>query len=173
MQARQLWRDRLEKMLADENVRDARVVATALETGAFNAVIEACGNALHPVLQTWGSPVFRERYDARCAVLLNALDRKAHNYADGLIARIRSGNENLYRLGGAEAAELNPEALEKERKYVELRKQQQIRPKGSNQYRCPHCKQRNCTYEQVQNRSSDEAASIVCHCLECGRPFKG
>lgn len=41
--------------------------------------------------------------------------------------------------------------------------------KGLNMYTCPACKKKNHTMNEKQKRALDEAVTIQCVCLECGK----
>ena len=43
---------------------------------------------------------------------------------------------------------------------------------GSNLFECPKCRQRNCTYMQLQTRSADEPMTNFCRCLECNNRWR-
>lgn len=41
--------------------------------------------------------------------------------------------------------------------------------RSSELYKCPKCKQRNASVMEKQIRASDEASSIFCKCINCGK----
>ena len=42
----------------------------------------------------------------------------------------------------------------------------------TDQFKCGRCKQRKCTYYELQTRSADEPATIFVTCLDCGKNWK-
>ena len=43
---------------------------------------------------------------------------------------------------------------------------------NTDQFICPKCKSRKCTYFSLQIRSGDESESIFVNCLDCGTHFR-
>ncbi len=76
-------------------------------------------------------------------------------------------------LGSMLEAELCPPASAAARSLIALRNSQQMEVKTSAFYRCPHCGARESVPREVQRRSLDEPAAIVCVCVPCGREFQG
>ena len=66
-------------------------------------------------------------------------------------------------------------ALAAERAEIAARSAQRVVAKESAIFACPHCKERRCTYTEVQRRSLDEPPDYICVCLNerCRRQFTG
>lgn len=148
-------------------------VGWALARECWRAVQE---NRQASVLCSWYSDRFVRLYAARCGVVAQHLD------AAGLPARRYGGRRAALRLlreGGAAALaratpqQLCPDAAAEDRRQVELRSQQQVRPRTTDIYKCPVCGARECTYREVQTRALDEAATVFCSCAACGSAFRG
>ena len=43
---------------------------------------------------------------------------------------------------------------------------------GTDEFKCYKCKERNCSYYQVQTRSADEPMTVFVTCLNCGKRWK-
>ena len=46
------------------------------------------------------------------------------------------------------------------------------REKGTGMFKCGKCKERNCTYFQLQTRSADEPMTTFVTCLNCNNRWK-
>lgn len=94
---------------------------------------------------------------------------------NNLIERIIKGDINASSLALLTPQQLFPEHWEKiiERKNA---KDEFLYTKKfvarTNEFRCGKCKKNECTYYQVQIRSSDEPMTTFVTCLECGHKWK-
>ena len=43
---------------------------------------------------------------------------------------------------------------------------------NTDEYKCGKCKQRKCTYYELQTRSADEPMTTFILCLECGNKWR-
>lgn len=68
----------------------------------------------------------------------------------------------------AEIEELNPFLNYSIRKQLVIRSQQKVKKKTTSMFKCPQCKQRECTYEKKQIRSGDEGMTMFFDCCCCG-----
>ena len=68
--------------------------------------------------------------------------------------------------------ELNPEKWKEIMDDVEHKKKYRERIITSDAYKCTRCKQRKCTYYQMQTRSADEPMTIFITCVNCGKKWK-
>jgi len=151
-------------------------MAAAIEVSCYNAAVRISKESTDPPRRAWDSPAFVDIYSMRCGAVYSALDPNSTsciNYGAQLLSRILSGELPIARLGDMSEREMCPPATAAERADIKKRSEQKVDHKTTNIFECPHCKARQCTYEEVQLRSADEAPDYFCFCLACNRKFKG
>ncbi|XP_041103499.1 transcription elongation factor A protein 1 isoform X1 [Polyodon spathula] len=87
------------------------------------------------------------------------------------------GNVAPDRMARMTAEDMASDELKEMRKNLTkeaIRKHQLAKTGGtpSDMFCCGKCKKRNCTYTQVQTRSSDEPMTTFVFCIECGNRWK-
>lgn len=153
-------------------------VAREIEMSCYNAAVRASKDSEEPPRRQWDSLAFVEIYSARCGVIsshLNPNSSSCRAYGATLVSRLAAGDILPAALGAMKATELCPQATVTERAEIAKRVNQKVQIKPSELFACPFCKKRNCTWQEVQRRSLDEAPDYLCLCLEegCGHRFKG
>ncbi|WRY69414.1 pI243L [African swine fever virus] len=119
---------------------------------------------------------FLEEYSTRCGTINHIIncEKKSHQQQDNdALNKLISGELKPEAIGSMTFAELCPSAALKEKTEITLRSQQKVAEKTSQLYKCPNCKQRMCTYREVQTRALDEPSTIFCTCKKCGHEFIG
>lgn len=167
MSADRHWREQRESALA---------AAQAIETSCYNAAIRQSKESDEPTRRQWSSPAFVDIYSCRCGVinsLLDPMSTSCREYGPQLASRLLSGDLAPESLGDLKERDLCPAATAAERAEIASRSMQTVAEKESNLFRCPHCKERRCTYREVQRRGLDEPPDYRCMCLACGRRFAG
>ena len=153
-------------------------LATEIEKSCFNATIQISKKSEEPPHRNWDSPIFYDIYSTRCGVILNILNPNSitcKTYGNKLLLSLLNDEIKASEIGFMSEKELCPESIAIECAEIEKRKGQKIEEKISTLFECPFCKQRKCSFTQVQLRSADEAPDYKCKCLnpECLRRFKG
>ena len=97
----------------------------------------------------------------------------ARDYGTYGMDQIFSQQWDLNKIAQFGSETLCPASVKKEQDELYVRTNQTIHQKVSQLYKCPQCKQRQCTYREVQTRGLDEAATIFCTCILCGFSFTG
>jgi len=158
----------------DETMR----VAKAIEVSCYNASVRASKESERPPRRQWSSQAFVDIYSSRCGTILGMLDPTSSTsqaYGPSLVPRLLSGELAPEMLGTMTEKLICPAATVTERAEIARRSEQKVVRKESNLFRCPHCNERRCTYDEVQRRALDEAPDYICLCLnpQCGRRFTG
>jgi hypothetical protein len=154
------------------------VLATAreIEVSCYNAAVRISKESEDPPRRQWDSPAFVDIYGTRCGTINGLLDPDSsacQAYGAILVPKILAGAISPAALGDMSAKDLCPQATVAERAEIAKRVVQKVQMKESTLFRCPHCNERRCTYQEVQRRSLDEAPDYLCLCLSCDRRFTG
>jgi len=159
----------LDRELALETARD-------IELGCYNAAVRTSKESEDPPRRQWDSLAFVDIYGTRCGTINGLLDPDSSScraYGATLVRRLYEGAVSPAELGDMTAKELCPDATAVERAEIARRVVQKVQMKESSLFRCPHCGERRCTYQEVQRRSLDEAPDYLCRCINCNRRFTG
>ena len=144
-----------------------------LEIGIYNWSIEYAGN--HNMVKSWNNPKFVRMYLEKWRSIASNLDSKSYIKNTRLIQRIKNKEFLPHEL-----AYMNPENVFPE-KWREVKEQylkkfehayENKQVAMTNLYRCSKCKQRQCSYYELQTRSADEPASLFILCINCGKSWR-
>lgn len=147
--------------------------AIEIEKSCFNATIMNCRYSDDPPPRNWDSELFVEiYYSSRCGSILRLLSPTSISsiqYGPVLVNKLISKEISPSDVGFMSESKICPESQEIEKYNLQKRMDQKIEEKFSNLYVCPSCKERKCSYTTVQRRALDEAADVICKCLnpEC------
>jgi hypothetical protein len=164
---------------ASAGARDETLaLARAIESACYNATIRQSKAEEDPPRRQWDAPEFVDIYSGRCGVILSHLDPDSTScraYGALVAPRLLDASLTPEALGGMCERDLCPPATAAERAEIACRGAQRVEEKESNLFRCPHCRERRCTYREVQRRGLDEAPDYRCVCLNpvCRRRFAG
>ena len=154
----------------------AIAIARDIEVSCYNAAVRASKESEDPPRRQWDSVAFIDIYGTRCGTIAGLLDPRSsacRAYGATLAPRLFDGSISPAAVGDMTAKELCPQATVAERAEIAKRAVQKVQIKESTLFRCPHCQERRCTYQEVQRRSLDEAPDYLCLCRSCNRRFTG
>jgi len=114
---------------------------------------------------------FKRIYVNKIISLYNNLDKESYVKNSNFLNNVINNDINI-----DDIAFLSPQEINKEhwKKYMDKQNATDeflySRTVGTrtNEYKCGRCKERNCTYYQLQVRSSDEPMTTFVNCLNCG-----
>jgi DNA-directed RNA polymerase subunit M/transcription elongation factor TFIIS len=89
-----------------------------------------------------------------------------------LYQRYRAGECSLDEIISLTETELFPERNRELAEKMFQREQRLLegnRAAATDQFRCPRCSKRECTYYELQTRSADEPMTIFIQCVNCGK----
>ena len=149
------------------NTNNAEKHANNLEKGIHNWTLKESNNK--KVVKKWDNHFFVQIYvDHLRSVYFNLNNEK-------LIQQVQTGEIKAHEIAFMTHQEMNPE------KWDELIKAKSIRDKNkfeqnieamTDTFTCRKCKSKECTYYQLQTRSSDEPMTIFVSCVACGNRWK-
>lgn len=89
-----------------------------------------------------------------------------------LFNAIIDGSIDITILPRLKASELFPDKYRDIINKLEMSKNIQVAVKTSKLYTCSRCKNKECTYENLYNRSLDEGVNLTVLCIACGFSWK-
>ena len=147
--------------------------STDLEIGIYNWTIEYVNN--NNIFPGWKSEVFVKLYDNKLISILTNLDSNSHLKNKDLLIRLQANEFKPHDLAFMEPYEMYPERwmaiLNKQ-----LKKEQSLLDSNmeakTDMFKCGKCKQRKCSYYEMQVRSADESSTIFVTCLNCKNKWR-
>jgi hypothetical protein len=159
-----------------------RIITHDLETGVFNCALER-SDIMH-VARNWSNPGFVAVYRSVLRTVLSNLDGDCYVGNDTLMRRLLPPPGEPAPapapIKPGDVAFMRPEDMFPAR-WVDLvehlRQRDQFiinsRPGATtDQFKCARCKQRKCSYTELQTRSCDEPATIFVNCHGCGNRWR-
>ena len=122
------------------------------------------------IRRAWDNPLFHDMYLAVARRVVGNLSPSSYVKNGSLLERYKEGDITLETIVNHNYYELFPE---KWQKLVDQQaKKERIQLEGdfsraTDRWQCSTCKQRKCTYYELQTRSADEPMTIFIHCLHC------
>jgi transcription elongation factor S-II len=114
---------------------------------------------------------FKRIYVNKLITIYNNLDKKSYVKNKNFLDRVLNGEINPSEIAFLTPQEIN---IEHWKKYIDRQSANDdflySRTAGirTQEYKCGRCKERNCTYYQLQVRCSDEPMTTFVNCLNCG-----
>jgi len=160
-----------------------------METAVFNRTLEKCDSL--NVTRSWSNPLFISVYCSVLRFVLSNIDSSCYVENHALSQRLSflvDNNPDNNKTGSVASPHLRPrdipflraeDALPLLWNDIILRSRERdqyimnARPNATtDQFKCARCKQRQCSYVEVQTRSCDEPASIFVTCHGCGNRWR-
>lgn len=161
---------KLTKYLGDDLSTDQIKV---LENGIYNFSIQHSNeNSITP---SWKSDLFIKIYDDKLVSILSNMDPTSYICNEELLEKIKSNDLKIQDIASMDATELNS------KRWLDIMRIQSIKEENSltnkitastNLFKCGKCKQKKCTYYEMQVRSADEPSTIFITCLNCENKWR-
>jgi len=166
---RQLANDMLSKHVPELSPDQSK----DLEIGIYNWTIEYANK--YNIFPGWKSEVFVKIYDNKLISILTNLDQTSHLKNVALLKRLKDNEFKPHDIAFMEPYEMYPERwmsiLNKK-----LKKEQSLLDSNmeakTDMFKCGKCKQRKCSYYEMQVRSADESSTIFVTCLNCKNKWR-
>jgi len=127
------------------------------------------------ILPLWTNDVFKHIYKNKSISLYTNINNKSYINNVTLIEKIKKNKINIDNLAFMTFQELFPEhwkkILDEQNKRYKLMWEDE-QEAMTDQFKCGRCKQRKCTYYELQTRSADEGMTTFITCLTCGNFWK-
>ena len=149
------------------NIINNKKISTNLEISIFNYSIREAKNK--NVICKWNSMFFVIIYIGRLQTLFTNIKNEK------FLKRIKNKEINAKRLSNITHQDIEPD---KWRKLIMAKRKREQNlceinmEAATDEFKCYKCKQRRCTYYQLQTRSADEAFTTFVTCLLCGANWK-
>ena len=144
-----------------------------MEIGIYNWSIDYANR--HNIFPGWKNEVFVKLYDNKLISILTNLDSNSYLNNKELMNRLKANEFKPHDLAFMEPYEMYPERwiniLNKQ-----LKKEQSLLDSNmeakTDMFKCGKCKQRKCSYYEMQVRSADESSTIFVTCLNCKNKWR-
>ena len=144
-----------------------------LEIGIYNYAIKQA--RMKKIIRKWDNKKFEEIYLYRFRTLYNNLNPNSLVRNRTLLKRFKKGTISSSELAFMSHYEMFPEKwkdlIEKKSKRDKLTGTIDL-SSATDEFKCYKCKQKNCSYYQLQTRSADEPMTTYVSCLNCGNNWK-
>ena len=124
------------------------------------------------IRKTWNSQAFRDVYLAVARRIVGNLSPSSYIQNKNLWLRFSTNELTIDDIVKQNYYELCPEKWQQMVDRQAKREQIQLDgdfSRATNKWMCNGCKQRKCTYYELQTRSADEPMTIFIHCLNCNK----
>ncbi len=124
------------------------------------------------IVPDWKNSQFVNYYIRKIRHISINLNPNTYIQNKNLYERYRSGETSLEEILVLTETELFPERNRELAEKMFLREQRLLegnRAAATDQFRCPRCSKRQCTFYEMQTRSADEPMTIFIQCVNCGK----
>ena len=146
-------------------------VVACIERGVFNWAIEYCD--ARGVVKNWKNGKFRTVYLAKARSVVANLRPDAYVSNQRLLSRLVEHEFGPKDIACMKPENVFPEVWKQVLDVKLMRDQYSEKPEAmTDQFRCGRCKKRECVYQELQLRSSDEPMTLFITCLNCGNRWR-
>lgn len=162
------------EILVDEPPENITKLVEDLEHAIYDYISEYLSR-VH-LEKSWENPKFRQLYLSKARSVLNNLNSESYvKNGNNLLERYRKGE-----ISAREIANMTPYELDPKRwKQHEEKKEHDAKIFSKNLaigttdlFKCGKCKERKCTYYEMQTRSQDEPMTTFITCMNCGNKWR-
>jgi DNA-directed RNA polymerase subunit M/transcription elongation factor TFIIS len=144
--------------------------ALKIEAAIFKKAMETA--TFEEIRKTWNNQAFRDVYLAVSRRIVGNLSPSSYIKNKNLWLRFSTGELTIDDIVKQNYYELCPENWQQMVDRQAKREQIQLEgdfSRATDKWMCHGCKQRKCTYYELQTRSADEPMTILIHCLNCNK----
>lgn len=144
--------------------------STNIERSIYNYTIKECTN--RKIVKKWNNKYFNLIYcDKLKTILYNLSDKENPEFKND----IKTGIIKSSNVAFINHHQMRPDiwnTLIKEKSERDKHKYEIDKRLATSEFKCKKCKQRECSYYQLQTRSADEPMTTFVSCLNCGNNWK-
>jgi DNA-directed RNA polymerase subunit M/transcription elongation factor TFIIS len=148
-------------------------IAKAIEKGIYEYTKKI--SKKRNILPLWTNDVFKKIYINKSISLYTNIDKTSYIKNDSLIDKINKKQINIDTIAFMSFQQLFPKHWKEmlDEKYKREKLMYEDKPESmTDQFKCGRCKQRKCTYYELQTRSADEGMTIFITCITCGHRWR-
>ena len=141
-----------------------------IEKSIYNYTIQECNRK--KIVKKWDNKYFVIIYSNKLKSVLFNLSNKEYpefknDIKKGIIKSSNVGFIDHHQIRPDIWSDLIKEKIERDSHKYEIDKRL-----ATSEFKCKKCKQRECSYYQLQTRSADEPMTTFVSCLNCGNNWK-
>jgi transcription elongation factor S-II len=148
-------------------------IAYKIEESIYNYTKDISGK--RNVLPLWHNKSFKSIYTNKSISLYSNIDKSSYIKNNNLITKLKKNQIDISTIAFLTYQQLFPEHWKiflDERNKREKLMYEDVAEAMTDQFKCGRCKQRKCTYYELQTRSADEGMTTFITCLTCGNRWK-
>jgi transcription elongation factor S-II len=122
------------------------------------------------IVPDWKNPQFRNQYMRKLRHICLNLHPDTYIQNKGLYERLQKKEFTLEEITNLNETELFPERNKELAEKMFQREQRLMegnKSAATDQFHCPRCHKRQCTYYELQTRSADEPMTVFIQCVNC------
>mgnify|MGYP003976774055 CR=1 FL=1 len=168
---RDRFRSSLNKIGKFEEILNDNEIANEIERFVYNWAISYAED--NNITRRWDNTIFRKIYLNKCVSLCVNLDKDGYVSNTYLRDKVESKEISAKELVELEPTKIFPENWEYliENRNNSTKSSLEAPEATTDQFKCPKCKARECTYYQLQIRSSDEPMTTFLSCVKCKKKW--
>lgn len=158
----------LEKLVIYFKKRLTKDTVTKLEQLLYISLIDEVKKL--NIVPDWKNPQFRNQYSRKIRHICLNLHPDTYILNKGLYDRLQKKEFTLEEVTNFTETELFPERNKELAEKMFQREQRLMegnKSAATDQFHCPRCHKRQCTYYELQTRSADEPMTVFIQCVNC------
>ena len=147
------------------SIVDDNTISENIEKGIYNFIIRQ--STEKGILKKWDNQKFRCLYINKSRSVYSNIDKNCYIGNKRLLSRLKEGEFLPHQIAFMDKQHLFPENWKEliDEKYKRDRVLYEIDQGGAtDEFKCTRCKQRKCTYYELQTRSADEPMTVFVTC---------
>ena len=158
----------LEKLVTYFKKRLTKDVVNKLEQIIYESLIDEVKKL--NIVPDWKNPQFKNQYMRKLRHICLNLHPDTYIQNKGLYDRLQKKEFTLEEITNLNETELFPERNKELAEKMFQREQRLMegnKSAATDQFHCPRCHKRQCTYYELQTRSADEPMTVFIQCVNC------